>query len=300
LIASIDTGEALSSIPPGATLRPDEHIVLTFNGLIHDESFVNLMRAVLQRLEEGYLGPVDLEFAILVDVSDPSPAEEGTYAGQPERRYRLYILECRPLNEPRTSDIDVAAEDVKENRRLFTVPTLLQPGNVTGIDYLVFIDPEHYYDIEDEMRRKQIADIITALNDVLPADRFGLIGPGRWGSLNSRLSVPVTYSDICNARLLVEISPPYVPRPELAFGTDFFEEVKEAHIFVLGIQPTAEGGTIDWQFLRESPNSLSDYAPWAAAWSDSVRVIDLRAVVGSPLRIIIDDASQAVAYFDRP
>jgi hypothetical protein len=299
-IASIDTGEALLAIPPGTTLRPDEHIVLTFDGLTQDETFVHMMRQVLQRLDEGYHGPVDLEFAMLVDVSDPSPAEDGTYAGKPERHYRLYILECRPLNEPRASGAGPEAEAVQETRRLFAVPTLLPPRTVKGIDFLVFIDPECYYDVEDEARRKEIAETITTLNDALPRDRFGLIGPGRWGSLNSRLSVPITYSDICNARLLVEISPPYVPRPELAFGTDFFEEAKEAEIFVLGIQPTSESGEIDWGFLRESPNSLEDYAPWATASSDCVRVIDLRGVVGSSLNIVIDDANQAVAYFDAP
>jgi hypothetical protein len=185
-----------------------------------------------------------------------------------------------------------------ESHRLFTVPTLLPPRIVDAIDYLVFIDPERYYDIDDEGRRTEIADTITKLNDLLPVGRFGLIGPGRWGSLNSRLTVPITYSDICNARLLVEITPPYVPGPELAFGTDFFEEVQEAGIFVLGIQPTPEGGTIDWDFLRGSPNSLSDYVPEAAARSDCVRVIDLRTVAGGPLKIVVDDANEAIACFD--
>jgi hypothetical protein len=299
-IASIDTGEALLAVPPGTTVRPDEPIVLTFDGLTRDETFVGMMREALQRLEDGYQGPVDLEFAVMIDLSDASPAEEGTYSGNPQRHYRLCILECRPLNERRTPGVDADVEDVKENRRLFTVPTLLPARAVEGIDFLVFIDPECYYDIEDEARRKQIAETITALNDVLPPDRFGLIGPGRWGSLNSRLSVPITYSDICNARLLVEISPPYVPRPELAFGTDFFEETKEAEIFVLGIQPTPEGGAIDWQFLREAPNNLADYVPSAVALADCVRVINLRAVIGSSLKVIIDDANEAIAFFDNP
>jgi hypothetical protein len=113
--------------------------------------------------------------------------------------------------------------------------------------------------------------------------------------------VPVTYSDICNARLLVEISPPYTPAPELAYGTDFFEDVLEAGIFVLGIQPTPGGGVMDWALLRESPNRLLDYAPWAAAWADTVRLIDLQAVAGSPLTIIIDDeTNEAIACFDMP
>jgi hypothetical protein len=289
-IASIDSGEALLPIPPDAALQPEDHIVLTFDGLVQDGRFIDLMRATLQRLEEVYQGPVDIEYAVQIDAP----------TGQPERAYQLYILECRPLSAHRARPETSEREEMKENRRLFAMPTLLPSGTVEAIDNLVFVDPECYYAIEEEARRLEIAGIITTLNDRLPAGRFGLIGPGRWGSHNSRLSVPVSYSDICNARLLVEISPPYTPAPELAYGTDFFEDVLEAGIFVLGIQPTPQGGVMDWQLLRQSPNELSRYVPEAADWADCVRVIDLPAVAGSPLKIIIDDeTNEAIACFDR-
>lgn len=294
LVASIDTGEALLPINAKAVLQQDDHIVMTFDGLTQDEVFINLMRDVLQRLEDVYDRPVDLEFAVLVDFADA-----GSLSGGDRHNYRLHILECRPLNErispPEGNEIDRKID----NKRLFAMPTLLPSGTVEAIDYLVFVDPEVYYDIEDEKQRMQIAETVTALNDLLPAGRFGFIGPGRWGSLNSRLSVPVTYSDICNARLLVEISPPYTPAPELAYGTDFFEDVQEAGIFVLGIQPTPQGGLMDWDLLRHSPNRLTDFVPGAAEWSNCVRVIDLPAIAGSSLRIIIDDeTNEAIACFD--
>src|SRR5690606_21746010 len=101
--------------------------------------------------------------------------------------------------------------------------------------------------------------------------------------------------------LLVEISPPYTPAPELAYGTDFFEDIIAAGIFVLGIQPTQQGGTMDGDLLRNSPNRLSFYLPRAAHLEDVVRVIDLQAVTGSPLTIIIDDeTNEAIACFVSP
>jgi hypothetical protein len=297
VIAAIDAGDTLLPIPVGATLQPEDHIVLTFDGLTQDKTYIDLMRAALQRLEDVYAEPVVLEFAMMID----DPGDNGGVDGAAGRYYRLYVLECRPLNEHRQPEEETGPEHPNDGRRLFTVPTLLPSATVEAIDYLVFIDPEYYYGIEEESRRRLIADTITALNDLLPAGRFGLVGPGRWGSLDSRLSVPVTYSDVCNARLLVEISPPYTPAPELAYGTDFFEDVLEAGIFVLGIQPTPSGGTLDWKLLRESPNRLTQYAPWAAEWVDGVRVIDLPAVAGSPLKVIIDDeAKEAIACFDSP
>lgn len=146
-----------------------------------------------------------------------------------------------------------------------------------------------------------MADTLTALNDLLPAGRFGIAGPGRWGNLDSRHSVPVTYSDICNSRLLVEISPVYTPPPELAYGTDFYEDVVEAGIVVVGIQSGQPGSEMDWDLLRQSPNQLAAFVPARADLADIVRVIDLRGVAGSPLRIVIDsETNEAVACFDVP
>ena len=93
------------------------------------------------------------------------------------------------------------------------MPTLLPSAAVDQIEYTVFVDPDHYYNLPDGPERLRVADTVTALNDLLTAGPFGIIGSGRWGSLASRLSVPVPYSDICNSKLLVEISPPSTPPP---------------------------------------------------------------------------------------
>ncbi len=291
LVASIDTGTSMLPIQPDTTIGADDHIVMTFDGLTQDATFIEFMREILQHLEIIYQGPVNLEYSLMVGENGESTSNQ--------RNYQLYILECRPLNERLEPKKKPEPEIDDTKRQLFRMPTLLPSGEVDAIDYLVFVDPESYYDIEDEDQRNQIAETITALNDILPAGRFGLIGPGRWGSLDSRLSVPITYSDICNTSLLVEISPPYTPAPELAYGTEFFEGVRETGILVLGIQPMPRGGSMDWEFLRHSPNLLTHYVPWAADWADCVRVIDLNAATGSSLRLVIDEeTNEAIACFD--
>lgn len=293
LVASIDTGSSMLPIRSDTTIGADDHIVMTFDGLTQDATFIEFMREILRHLEIIYQGPVNLEYSLMVGENGESTSNQ--------RNYQLYILECRPLNERLEPKKKPEPEIDDTKRQLFRMPTLLPSGEVDAIDYLVFVDPESYYDIEDEEQRNQIAETITALNDILPAGRFGLIGPGRWGALDSRLSVPITYSDICNTSLLVEISPPYTPAPELAYGTEFFEGVRETGILVLGIQPMPHGGSMDWEFLRRSPNLLTHYVPWAADWADCVRVIDLNAAAGSSLRLVIDEeTNEAIACFDEP
>ncbi len=296
LVASRDTGDDLAPMPPRANLDPDEHFVLTFEELTRDTAFIDLMRRVLGQLELVYGNPMNLEFAVNIDWSD-TPAED---AGFPRPFYQLHILECRPLyRRDRDSVRNVPA--LRDKHRLFAMPTLLPSAAVENIEYLVFVEPDGYYSLPDGAERQRVADTLTALNDLLPAGRFGIAGPGRWGNLDSRHSVPVTYSDICNSRLLVEISPVYTPPPELAYGTDFYEDVVEAGIVVVGIQSGQPGSEMDWDLLRQSPNQLAAFVPARADLADIVRVIDLRGVAGSPLRIVIDsETNEAVACFDVP
>lgn len=294
LVASEDIRDDLVPIAP-ENLSPESHIVLTFDRLTDDQGFIDFMRDLLQQLEETYLGPVDVEFAVEIDYG------EGKRGHENPRHYHLNILECRPLNRQRYPVVEADREEFEEAPRLFALPTLLESGMVENIEYLVFVDPECYYDLGDEPSRLRVADTITRLNDLLPAGRFGLIGPGRWGSANSRLSVPITYSDICNSKLLIEISPPYSPAPELAYGTDFLEELVEAGIYVLGIQPMQDDSQFDWQFLRESANHLVRFLPEDGDLADCVRVIDLQEAAGSPLRLMIDnETNEAIACFDIP
>jgi hypothetical protein len=147
------------------------------------------------------MGPVDLEFAVIVEAEDAGENGSSNIAGR-IGLYKLYILECRPLNERAHGPGQRTYRKNASQRAAFShMPTLLPSGTVEAINYLIFVDPEVYYDIEDEERRTQIAETITTLNDLLPAGHFGLIGPGPLGERsNSRLSVPITYSDICNSQ----------------------------------------------------------------------------------------------------
>jgi hypothetical protein len=64
------------------------------------------------------------------------------------------------------------------------------------------------------------------LNKLLEGRSFILIGPGRWGSINPLLGVPVTYADIFNTRALVELATTQQGAiPEPSYGTHFFQDL---------------------------------------------------------------------------
>ena len=80
---------------------------------------------------------------------------------------------------------------------------------------------------------------VGRLNQVLPRRKFLLMGPGRWGSRGDiKFGVSVTYSDINNTAMLIEVArkqKDYIPEP--SFGTHFFQDLVEASIAYLPLYP---------------------------------------------------------------
>lgn len=300
LIAALDRGESLEPIPVGAVLAPDDRITLTFDGVCRDRAFSDMMKAMLQRLEEVYQGPVGVEFAMQLISSaapDATPAIDGqeSPASRSGIVAQLQVLECRPQGKFR-QDFGPDEEPPTLGRTLFTTPTLLPSAKIEDIRYVVFIDPDAYYQIQDDETRAQVVAALTQLNDNLPSGQYAAVGPGRWGSPNSRLSIPVTYSNICNSRLLIEVSPRYSLAPEMPYGTDFYEDLAESGIHVLGIQ-SGGNGRFNWDFFHKADNKLTDFLPEQASLSPIMRLVDLEEETGQWLTVIIDDEKdQAAGY----
>ncbi len=131
------------------------------------------------------------------------------------------------------------------------------------------------------------------------------MGPGRWGSRGDiKLGVRVTYSDINNAAMLIEVAArrgSYVP--ELSFGTHFFQDLVESDIRYLPIFPGEPDVSFNDAFLREAPNLLEDLLPEYAHLSKALRVIDMRAATGgSILRVFMNaDTEEALGLItDQP
>ena len=195
-IASDDKGDYIQAILTVGISPEDEQYVITFDTMLKDKNFVNLMRTALARLEAGYKTPVDVEFAIEIRPKYPRP------------EYKLHLLQCRPLSH-RNEDIDTEIPaDLPKIDTLFTSKGLIPVGRVDQVQYLIFVDPEKYRKIPDTTIKLELGRIIGRLNKILEDKVFILIGPGRWGSANLELGVRVTYADIFNTRVLVELAVP--------------------------------------------------------------------------------------------
>jgi len=177
---------------------------------------------------------------------------------------------------------------------------MVPQGQVDHIEYLVYVDPLVYHDIPDPVRRQEVARVVGRLNKALEGHDFILLGPGRWGSANPQLGVPVGYADIFNARALVELA---VKKgditPEPSYGTHFFQDLVEARIFPLAVYPDDPDGYLNREFLDRAQNRLAELLPDDAGLADCVQVICVPDESGGDYFELAMDGETAMAYFSQ-
>ena len=258
--------------------------VVTFDGLITESPFMGQLESILKTLEAALGVPVDIEFA-----------SDGT---------DFYLLQCRPQSH---SAEDVAMEipsNIPEADLLFTANRYVSNGKVADITHIVYVEPDKYAEIAELQDMASVGLAVGKLNKLLPRRQFILMGPGRWGSRGDiRLGVRVTYSDINNTAMIIEVARKkgnYVP--DVSFGTHFFQDLVESGIRYLPLYPDDAGVKFNEAFLLSAPNRLVDLLPEFAHLADALRVVDVpEAAGGKVLRILMNaDREKAVAMLADP
>lgn len=285
-IASLDRGDYLQKIVSVGGLTAEDRFVLTFDYLTKDQKFASLMRTALARLERVYKTPVDVEFAVDVVPNYPYPD------------YKLNLLQCRPLSH-RQEQVVTIPKDISEVDILFASQGLIPDGLAQQVELVIFVDPERYNQIGDNATRLELGRAIGRLNKLLEERPFILIGPGRWGSANLDLGVKVTYADIYNTKVLIEMAVAKEGKPpELSYGTHFFQDLVESGIYSLPLHLHMPGSYFDWDFFRESPNCLARLLPEDAGLAEWLRVIDIpEASHGRVLDIYMDGTADEALGF---
>ncbi len=261
-----------------------DDLVVTFDGLISDTLFVKQVNGMLHLLEDKLGTPVDIEFAH--DGKD------------------LYLLQCRPQSYSRDSTPAPIPKDVPKDKTIFSADRYISNGKVPDITHIVYVDPQKYGELSDRSELLAVGRAIGKLNKLLPKRQFILMGPGRWGSRGDiKLGVSVTYSDISNTAVLIEIARKkgnYMP--DLSFGTHFFQDLVEGQIRYLPLYPDDEGIDFNERFLLGSDNLLPDVLPEFDSLADVIHLIDVpKTTEGLVLRVLMNaELNEAVGILSEP
>jgi hypothetical protein len=129
-----------------------------------------------------------------------------------------------------------------------------------------------------------------------------MMGPGRWGTSNIDLGVNVSYADIDNASVLVEVALEEAGHvPEVSYGTHFFHDLVEGQIIYLPLFPDDAAAEFKEKFFETAPNALLEYLPHAAGFESVLRLIDVpKATSGAFTQVVADSQRrQAVCFLNK-
>ncbi|MBN2344817.1 MAG: hypothetical protein JXO51_00395 [Candidatus Aminicenantes bacterium] len=179
---------------------------------------------------------VEMEFAVTIDPQNALPAH-------------FAVLQVRPL----VIQDELVEVDLDEGQMEFAFcfsDRVLGNGTNREIRDIVFVKPSSF----DAVRSPQIAGEVDALNGRLRAGKapYLLIGPGRWGSSDPWLGIPVKWSQISGVKVVVEACLPNM-NVDPSQGSHFFQNMTSLRIGYFTVALDREHGFIDWPWLEALP-----------------------------------------------
>ena len=224
---------------PGVSARGPR--VVSFDSILRYGRFplAAIIRDILEICRNELMCDVEMEFAA------------DTVRGSDGQELVLKLLQVRPVGEYfKDSEADMEQIRLRISTELITSQKALGSGAITGISHIIYLPPQNF----DSAHTNEMAQEISRLNTEMKGRKGGylLVGPGRWGSSDPWLGVPVAWSDISEARLIVECAIPGY-RIEPSQGTHFFQNITSLGVGYLTVDTVAGDGSIDFAALDAMP-----------------------------------------------
>ena len=206
--------------------------LITLYGMLKQEQFplTKILQEVLEKCETYLACPVEIEFAVLYD--------------KEENVRRFGMLQLRPLVSE-SADVVVDLPNFEQKELLCSTETSLGNGVLNDIRDIVYVHPERLNRSNSNIVAKNIAKINGEL--VRENSPYLLIGPGRWGSSDHLLGIPVNWSQISGAKSIIECEMADIS-VDPSQGTHFFQNIVSFNVGYLTIRNN-DPGKIDWKWL---------------------------------------------------
>jgi hypothetical protein len=250
--------------------------VITFASILKYKIFPipEIITALLTLGREELGCPVEMEFAIEFSVD-------------PKANARFAVLQLRPMSS-REEMLEVEISD-RDRDQAFCISHLAL-GNTINREMadIVYVKPESFDPARTAEIAKQIAEINSSL--VQAGRKYILIGPGRWGSADHWLGIPVTWADICGVGAIVETVHPLL-HAEPSHGSHFFHNITALGINYFNVNDV-NGDHMDWQWLA-SLSKVNEKAN--VVHSVNPQTFTLKVDGGKGIGIIIDPSPVAAS-----
>lgn len=194
-------------IYPG--VYPEGRKIISFVGVLeHDVvPLPHLLREVLRLGQEAMRRPVEIEFAVEIEAASRSCV--------------FYLLQIRPMVDVK-SDVHINLSEIRPETILLQSNNALGHGQMDGITDVVYVKTDGYNAGNNPLIAEEISRINAKFLD--RGEHYVLVGPGRWGSSDSWLGIPVKWPNISAARIIVEAGLTNY-RVDPSQGTHFFQNL---------------------------------------------------------------------------
>jgi hypothetical protein len=192
------------------------------------------LKTVLDVVTEACGTPVEIEFAV-----DLNRDETGNAS--------FYLLQIKPLLGT-GAGYNIDTETINEDDLVLLTRKSMGNGLIDGITDIIFIEPEKF----DNKLTVEMADEIATTNEKMVKEnrKYILIGPGRWGSRDRFLGIPVTWPQISRAKVIVEVSLPDF-HPDASLGSHFFHNVTSMNVGYFSVNQNSDQDKINWEKIRK-------------------------------------------------
>ncbi len=210
--------------------------IVTFSHILKYNKFplAAIISEVLELGQTAMNNPVEIEFAVNLKKN-----EHG------EMTFNL--LQIRPIVESGGNQL-VDIIDEEEEEAIIVSESALGNGVITDIRDIVYVKPQNF----EAAKNPLLPPIIEKINDTFARENksYALIGPGRWGSHDPWLGIPVSWPQISQARLIVESGLENY-RIDPSQGTHFFQNLTSFHVGYFTINPYINDGVYKVELLDE-------------------------------------------------
>lgn len=194
------------------------------------------IEVVLDVVKEALGTAVEIEFAV-----DLKKDEKG--------RAFFYLLQIKPLVGS-THDYSIDPSKIDEEKIVLKTGHGMGNGKISDIRDVIYVDKTAF----DKAKTREMASEIEQLNNKLKLAKrpYVLIGPGRWGTRDPWIGIPVAWTQISNARVIVETDLEDYPL-EASGGSHFFHNVTSMNVGYLSVQHHEKEAHINWDLLDQQP-----------------------------------------------
>lgn len=217
---------------------PGGRKILSFVNVLQHEVFplADTLDQILHVGQDEMGRPIEIEFAVNIDPQNPGFAT-------------FYLLQVRPIVDNK----EVMEEDltlVEQEDTILTSTSVLGHGIVTDVQDIIYVKTGAFC----SSNNLSIAYDIEKMNRQFTGEEknYVLVGPGRWGSSDSWLGIPVKWPHISNARVIVECGLENY-RVDPSQGTHFFQNLTSFGVGYFTINPFKGDGWFDEGYLNSLP-----------------------------------------------